>query len=279
MAERDPAGAGPSTDEAQRFRALERAWQNDVGYTLLDKPYEAPGSAAVFERQADRLIALLDPQRGGVVIEIGCGRGHFLSRLGAVPGAPARTLVGVDISRAIFSLAARGLAGAQADGEFLPFRDESAAYVIYDGSLHHCIDYPAALGEAIRVLAPGGSLIIFEPVTSWFSRAAHRLLDPIVFRRSVVYESPIDIHYKAAFRQPVIARVLRDHGLEVRERRSDFLAYPFTGCYAGSAFGRSVRVMRRLMAIEDRVAATPVLSRLAGVLAWRFTIVATKAPR
>jgi hypothetical protein len=148
--------------------------------------------------------------------------------------------------------------------------------VIFDGYLHHCIDYPAALREAVRVIAPGGSLIVFEPVTSWFSRAVHRLLDPIVFRRSVVYESPIDIRYKAGFRQNVIVAVLRDHGLELRESRSDFFAYPLTGCYAGSAFGRSVRLMRLLMAAEDRVAATPIVRRLASMLAWRFTIVATK---
>ncbi len=276
----ETAGGPPArSDEAARYRELERAWQDDVGYQLLDKPYECAGSARVFEWQFDRLIDLLDPGRGGVVIEIGCGKGHFLSRVAAAPGAPARTLVGLDLSKAVFSLPGRGLAGVQADGEVLPFRSEVADYVIFDGSLHHCIDYPAALREAIRVLAPGGSLILFEPVVSRFSQLAHRLLDPIIFRSCTVYESPIDIHYKAAFHQDVVSRVLRQEGLEVRDVRSDFLAYPFTGCYAGSVFGRSERFMRLLIALERALEAVPVLGRAAHAFAWRFTVVATRPER
>src|SRR5262249_36606797 len=156
-------------------------------------------------------------------IEIGCGKGYFLQRARAALRLPSNKLVGLDLSRAVFSLPTSGLPGIQGDGEFLPFLDGVASYVIYDGSLHHCIDYPGALREAVRVLAPGGTLILFEPVTSWFSQLMHRVLDPIVFRQSAVYESPIDIHYKHAFRSDVIRRELERLGLSVRENRSDFL--------------------------------------------------------
>jgi len=263
-------------EEAARYRRLERAWQNDVGYALLDKPYEVPGSAAVFFNQWDRLIAHLDPRRDGMVIEVGCGKGHFLERVRASGRAPRALLAGVDISRAVASLRTRGLAGIQADGEHLPFRDATAAYVFFDGALHHVIDYPAAVREAVRVLAPGGTLVLYEPRSTWFNQFAHRLLDPIVFSRSRQYESPIDIRYKAAFQQRVIANVLRDLGLEMREQTSDFLAYPFTGCYAGSVFSRSERFMRLLLTLEDWIDATPALNRLARLFGWRFTIVATK---
>jgi ubiquinone/menaquinone biosynthesis C-methylase UbiE len=265
-----------AAEEARRYRALERTWQDEVGCHLLDKPYEQAGSAAVFEWQFDRLIQLLDRSRDGVVVEIGCGKGHFLSRLHSVADAPERTLIGLDQSKAVFNLPRNGVAGVQADGEFLPFRTASADYVIFDGSLHHCIDYPRALHEAVRVLAPRGTLIIFEPVVSRFSRLAHRLLDPIAFRGCTVYESPIDIRYKDAFRQEVVTRVLGQLGLRVRESNSDFLAYPFTGCYAGSVFGRSERFMRLLIALERRIAAVPILGRIARTFAWRFTIVATR---
>jgi SAM-dependent methyltransferase/dTDP-glucose pyrophosphorylase len=263
--------------EVDRIRTLEKAWQDQVGSALLDKPYEQPGSAAVFEEQFDRLIDLLHPPPGGVVVEIGCGRGHFLSRLQKARGAD-RTMVGLDLSKAVFRLPDKGLAGVQADGERLPFRDASADCVIYDGSLHHCIDYPAALREAVRILAPGGSLLIYEPVVSGFTVLAHRLLDPLIFRYGTTYESPIDIHYKPAFREAVVTRVLGESGLHVRKNRSDFLAYPFTGCYAGSLFTRSERFMRWLIAAERRIDATPLLGRLGRALAWRFTILATKEP-
>jgi len=61
--------------------------------------------------------------------------------------------------------------------------------------------------------------------------------------------------------------------------RSDFLAYPFTGCYAGSVFGRSERFMRLLIALERALEAVPVLGRAAHAFAWRFTVVATRPER
>lgn len=262
-----------AAEEADDYRRLERAWQDDVGYALLDKPYQDPGAEAVFLRQWDRLIARLD-DRAQVLIEIGCGKGHFLEHVSAARTQP-RLLVGVDLSRAVFALPARRLSGVQADGERLPFRDGCADCVLFDGSLHHMIDYPHALREAIRLLQPGGLLLIYEPVSSRFSQLVHRLLDPIIFRH-VVYESPIDIKYKHAFQMDRITAVLREQRMEFEVSRSDFLAYPFTGCYASSFFARRERFMRFLIAVEDRAMAIPVVNRIASLFAWRFTIAARK---
>jgi ubiquinone/menaquinone biosynthesis C-methylase UbiE len=264
-----------SEDEAIRYRRMEREWQNSIGYALLDKPYDQPGSAVVFECWCDRLISELEAQPYGVLIEIGCGKGHFLERVRSASAAAPRMLVGLDLSRAVHSLPEKGLVGVQADGERLPFRDASATSVVFDGALHHCIDYAGALREAVRVLAPGGLLVLFEPVSSRFSQLMHKLLDPIV-ERAGEYESPIDVHYKSAFRQETVRRVLEEQGLELRESRSDFLAYPFTGCYAGSIFARNARVMRWLLAAEEWLARVPLLREFGALLAWRFTIVAVK---
>ncbi len=262
-------------EEAEQYRRLERQWQNEVGYELLDMPFQEPGSADVYYRQFDRIIECLDPAHPGPVIEVGCGKGHLLRRM-REHTAGVRTLIGLDLSRAVQSLTTTGLDGVQGEGEHLPFRDASAAYLVFNGSLHHCIDYPGALREALRVLAPGGSLILLEPVSSRFSQAAHRILDPILRRRAVHFESPIDIRYKRDFSVDVIRSELRAQGMEIREHRSDFLAYPFTGCYAGSPFTRSLRFMRGLLAAERWVESIPWLRRLARPFSWRFIIVATK---
>lgn len=271
----DSTFAADRQAEKRHYERLERAWQDGVGRTLLDQPHATPGSALVFRRQADRLIERIDLARPATLVEIGCGNGHFLRRLAARAGR-GWNLVGVDVSRAVWSLRAHGLAGVQADGERLPFRDGSAGYVVYDGALHHLIDYRTALREAVRVLAPGGSLLVFEPASGRFNRFLHRVLDPIVFRRATAYESPIDIRYKAYFRQEAVAGELLRLGMTLGESRSDFLAYPLTGCYAGSPFARSEWVMRLAVRIEDLVLALPVLGRVASWFAWRFTIVARK---
>ena len=274
-----PAASGPGVEplptEHLEHRRLEREWQNSVGHALLDKPHAEAGSAAVFGHQFDRIAELLRDAPPGVLVEVGCGKGHLLRRLRDKPWLAGRALVGLDLSRAVFALPPDGLAGVEGDGETLPFRQGSLAALVYDGALHHLIDYPQALREAMRVLAPGGMLVIFEPVSSAFSRLVHRVLDPIIFRKTV-YESPIDQLYKARFREDVIVRVLREGLRVVAYDRSDFLAYPFTGCYAGLVFGRSEPFMRRLLALEDVAWKAPVMRRVARALAWRFLIVAVK---
>ncbi len=265
------------SERAARYRQLEKEWQNDVGKDLLDKPYKARGSTAVFHRQFDRIAREVDLGSPGVVLEIGCGKGHLLARLNELRAAGGPTMVGMDLSRAVFGLRGKGLVGVQGDGEAMPIKDDSVKALIYDGALHHLIDYPAALVDAYRVLVPGGFLILFEPVSSPFSRMVHRVLDPLVFRK-VVYESPIDQEYKDHFREERVIETLQNLGMDLTYERTDFLAYPLTGCYAGSVFGRSEPLMKTLLAVEGACRRVPGLRQLAAVVSWRFLVVARKPP-
>src|SRR6185436_16456787 len=163
---RTPALPAGLPAEHLEHRRLEREWQDSVGHALLDKPHAAPGSAAVFVHQFDRIADLLRDAPPGVLLEVGCGKGHLLRRLREKPWLAKRTLVGLDLSRAVFALPEDGLSGVEGDGEALPFLRGSVAALVYDGALHHLIDYPQALREAMRVLVPGGMLVLFEPVSS-----------------------------------------------------------------------------------------------------------------
>lgn len=261
--------------EADEYRRLEREWQNTVGKDLLDIPWQQAGAKHVFERQFKRVGDCLDLQSPGTIVEVGCGKGHLLEWLQkqTQPGGPK--LLGIDVSEAVLGTKERGLLGFRADGEFLPLRDESVRTLIYDGALHHLIDYEAGLRDAYRTLEPGGSFVLFEPVSSPFSRLVHHVLDPIVFKK-VVYESPIDQHYKDYFEENRVIGTLKELGMELSFQRTDFLAYPLTGCYAGSAFGRSPRLMRFLLGVESAVEKIPPLRWLGEVVSWRFLIVATK---
>ncbi len=267
-----PAGR----EEAEVYRRLEREWQEEVGRDLLDVPHRAPGTAEVFARQFERVAQALDLTRAGVVVEIGCGKGHLLEHLRrrSAPGGP--TFVGIDISTATLAVRERGFSVVRGDGERLPIGDSRLSALIYDGALHHLIDYPAGLRDAYRALAPGGRLVLFEPVSSPFSRLVHRILDPLVFRK-VEYESPIDQRYKDDFTEDRIIETLDELGMAWMRARSDFLAYPLTGCYADSGFGRSRRLMRTLLVAEAWIAKIPVLRRVAEIISWRLLIVAEKS--
>lgn len=264
-----------SASEADEYRRLEREWQNTVGKDLLDVPWQQAGAKHVFERQFQRIADCLDLDSPGLIVEVGCGKGHLLEWLQKQAAPRGPRLVGIDVSEAIAGAQERGLLGFRADGEFLPLPDASVRTLIYDGALHHLIDFEAGLRDAYRTLEPGGSFVLFEPVSSPFSRLVHHVLDPIVFKK-VVYESPIDQHYKDYFEESRVLATLRELDMELSFRRTDFLAYPLTGCYAGSAFGRSPRLMRFLLGVERTVESVPPLRWLAEVVSWRFLIVATK---
>ena len=115
-------------------------------------------------------LVALDGRR---VVDVGCGDGAIvraLTRLGALV-----TGIEIDAGQLAPALAAppagteRYLEGR---GEALPLPDASVDLVLYFNSLHHVPvpDQGAALQEAGRVLAPGGALLVVEPLAEgdWF---------------------------------------------------------------------------------------------------------------
>jgi len=119
------------------------------------------------------VVAAADVAPGHRVLDIGCGPGA------AVRDA-ARTVelaVGVDNSPAVVAIARRrskGLGNVRfevAPAEDLPFEDEFFDRVWSIHARHHWADPPRGLAEAVRVLRPGGLLLIAERR----SRGAHGL--------------------------------------------------------------------------------------------------------
>ncbi|MFP4635310.1 MAG: class I SAM-dependent methyltransferase [Nitriliruptoraceae bacterium] len=103
----------------------------------------------------------------GSMLEVGTGTGFFLINLalgGCLDGA---RLHATDISAGMLEVcAANGEAHGldittrQGDAEALPFDDESFDLVIGHAVLHHLPVPALALAEALRVLKPGGTLVI-----------------------------------------------------------------------------------------------------------------------
>jgi SAM-dependent methyltransferase len=94
-------------------------------------------------------------------LEVGSGEGTNLARL-----ATAGPTVGVDRYPAKARFAAAAVPAARlaaADAVALPFRDGVFASVFVRDLLHHLPVPRAAAAEAVRVLAPGGTLLVVEP--------------------------------------------------------------------------------------------------------------------
>ncbi|MFI6894149.1 class I SAM-dependent methyltransferase [Streptomyces sp. NPDC050256] len=102
----------------------------------------------------------LDPAEGPLV-EVGAGSGAVTRRLRAAH--PGLALTAVDIDGNLLSHAAG--CGAEllvADAAALPLPDASAGYVLLRYVLQHLPDPLPTLTEALRVLRPGGKLIVTE---------------------------------------------------------------------------------------------------------------------
>jgi ubiquinone/menaquinone biosynthesis C-methylase UbiE len=100
---------------------------------------------------------------GKDVLEVGCGSGiavQLFAEAGAHVTAIDLTPWAVETTRA--RLEAFGLAGEviEADGEDLPFEDASFDLAFSWGVIHHTSDMSRALAELIRVLRPGGTLVL-----------------------------------------------------------------------------------------------------------------------
>lgn len=94
-------------------------------------------------------------------LEIGCGEGTNLARLGA-RGTP----VGLDRYLGKARFAARAVPSARlvvGDAGALPLRTGAFASVLIRDLFHHLHDPRAAAAEAVRMLAPGGTLLVLEP--------------------------------------------------------------------------------------------------------------------
>jgi SAM-dependent methyltransferase len=133
---------------------------------------------------ADVESALLDllPQRMGKLLDIGTGTGQMLELL--APRISAG--IGLDASRAMLALARARLsrpglthcAMRLGDMYRLPMPDASFDHVVLQMVLHYAEDPKAALAEAVRVLRPGGTLVVIDLAphdnADCLTRLAHR---------------------------------------------------------------------------------------------------------
>ncbi|WP_128801659.1 MULTISPECIES: methyltransferase domain-containing protein [unclassified Streptomyces] len=132
-------------------------------------------------RAFTRLAALSGAQEGDRVLDVGCGTGYLTRHMAARVG-PAGTVTGVDPSPPVLAYARRrkqrpGSAPCtyqEGIAESLDLPDASFDTVVTSLMLHHLPEElrPAALREMLRVVRPGGRLLVveFQPPKSRLAR-------------------------------------------------------------------------------------------------------------
>ena len=126
--------------------------------------------------KSNRIVpSIADLESSHTILDIGCGPGAAVR---AAAGS-VRCAVGVDRSESMIAIADRRSEGfdnvqfTAAGAEDLPFPDETFDRVWTIHAFHHWEDREQGIAECLRVLRPGGRLLIVENET----KGAHGLDD------------------------------------------------------------------------------------------------------
>jgi ubiquinone/menaquinone biosynthesis C-methylase UbiE len=159
---------------------------NDLETERIRRIYDRR-SASARSNGRDAGCEWLCSKADGETLEIGIGRGRTL------PFYPRNIrLTGIELSGVAVGLAERralelglDVTLRQGDAASLPYPDEHFDTVVFCYALCTIPDDRTAVSEAVRVLRPGGSLLLIEHVRSpnRIVRAIERLIEPISLRR------------------------------------------------------------------------------------------------
>jgi SAM-dependent methyltransferase len=122
----------------------------------------------------DPLATLLDGASFGTGLDLASGRGAFQQRLAAL--GEARAWLRLDADGTQLGAPEEGACSVAARAERVPLRDGALDTVGISYSLHHLARPGRALREALRLLRPGGRLILAEPLADGltFRQSLHR---------------------------------------------------------------------------------------------------------
>ncbi|MFK8025860.1 MAG: class I SAM-dependent methyltransferase [Ilumatobacter sp.] len=177
MTQNDQGLAAAVESTPAQIEALYDAWVTDYERDVLSWGYDAPTVSA------GRLAQLVVPASAHV-LDAGCGTGLTGVALAA---AGFTRLTGIDLSADSLEHAERRDVYAttrQVDlTAELPFDDDEFGGLLCCGVLSYLPDVGSVLGEFVRVVEPGGSVVFTQRTDLWVGRDTQQAIDGLVAAR------------------------------------------------------------------------------------------------
>lgn len=130
--------------------------------------YERRGLSRLYWDYKDKIILNNLCESDNRIVDIGCGEGILLQKICGL--APQGNVTGIDcMSENISICRQHNLPAELGDIYDLAIQSESVDIVFLIEVIEHLVDYEKALVEVVRILKPGGKLVILFPHDSFFA--------------------------------------------------------------------------------------------------------------
>lgn len=180
---------------------------------LAGQWWEPRGGFAMLHWLAVARAALVPPadRPGAVLVDLGCGGGLLAPHV----ADKGYLHVGVDLTASALRQARdHGVTAVRGDVTRVPLADGCADVVAAGEILEHVTDLPAAVGEACRLLRPGGLLVIDTIAATALARVV-----AVTLAERLPGGPPPGIHDPALFvDRAVLVRECARHGVELTLR-------------------------------------------------------------
>ena len=182
---------------------------------------------------------------GSRLLEIGCGAGNLLLQAavaGSFPVALDLSMQALTFVRSRFEEASsgaetpRGFACMQAVGECLPLRENSFDCILISEVIEHLEKPQISIREAVRVLRPGGRLLITTPNYRSFWPLMEWLVDRMNMAPKMAGEQHISRFYPSSLKNLLVGL-----GLRMEYAGSIYNLSPFLSLVSSEGAGRQLQ--------------------------------------
>lgn len=233
--------------------AGEVATQDHVSESYEQERYRRAYSRALHRQTIEAMCDMV--RLDGTVLDNGCGNG-FLFEIGRETQRFGGTVVGIDISTGMLEKARQHHHRlVRGDSTRLPFADASFDTVFARALLHHLPDPEQGVREILRVLKPGGELVVLDTHKTFLSTLPRQIAN---------HGEHFDEDHKN-FRTRELTSMIARHLTVDRVEFAGYVAYPLLGFPDLIDFAKVLpldALTRPLLALDRALAGVPLVRRL-----------------